>query len=407
MTTNAPVRQITDVKSLLKSPAAFAQIESVAAKHLSGERMARVMANAVRVTPSLADCEPMSFLGAMMTSASLGLEPNTPQGHAYLIPFNNRRQVDGRWVSVKEAQLIIGYKGFIDLAFRTGTLTYLDAGIHYADDDLWEYEKGTSFRLRHAEGPQQRDKLHAYAIVKWSNGAKDDGTAAVVLPWSKVMSTRDQSQGWQTAVRNDKTDKSPWHTHEDAMAMKTAIRALANSGRMPMSIEMQTAMAVDDNRGVDFRSFAVDPALGAPNATGPNTDGPGADDFIEGEVTEGKPEQEDQEQKAKPKPQKKEVDPKPKDKPKEKPKQKDPAETGSLPLDDQEQDKAPEPDQNGLSEDDIARFKKAANDIELDLLDAGANGVDEVKRDHADIIAEMQDRAPDMWKPIEALIKDL
>lgn len=203
-------RSTSNVKDLLKSEAAFRQIESVAAKHINGERMARVMANACRVTPALYDCEPMSFLGAMMTAASLGLEVNTPQGHAYLIPFNNNRKnpQTGRWEKTKEAQLIIGYKGYIDLAFRSGVLTYIDAGIHYSDDDLWEYEKGSNFQLRHAEGPQQGEKLHAYAIVKWGGGDRQDGTAAVVLPWSKVMSTRDQSQGWQMAVRNGKTEKA-------------------------------------------------------------------------------------------------------------------------------------------------------------------------------------------------------
>lgn len=414
MNTAPATRGITSVKDLLRSDAAFRQIESVAANNLSGERMARVMANAVRTTPTLQDCEPMSFLGAMMTSASLGLEPNTSQGHAYLVPFNNNRKVDGRWLKIKEVQLIIGYKGFIDLAFRSGVLTYIDAGIHYSDDELWQYEKGMNFTLRHVEGPQQGAKLHAYSIVKWSNGNGADGFAAAVLPWTKVTSTRDQSQNWQSAVRNGKTDKNPWATHEDQMAIKTAIRALANTGRMPMSIEMRNAVAVDGNPNANFRNVAADPtALKDGSLVGdfgkPEID---PESFIDGDANEV--DQEEEKTKAQPK-EKPKTAAKPKEevKPKED-KKDDPEKDQASNSDDQtdqgsEEDdrKEPEADQPDEDDDDRKQATKAHDTIIADLMDAGADGVPKVLDEHKKAIDTIQKRHADLWDNIQSFIEDL
>ncbi|WP_444668398.1 recombinase RecT [Cereibacter changlensis] len=252
---------------------AHQQLSMVAAKHLNPERMMRVVANAIRTTPKLQECEPMSFLGALMQCAALGLEPNTILGHAYLIPFDNSRKIDGKWVKIPEVQVVIGYKGLIDLARRSGHITSISANIHYDDDELWEYEEGTEATLRHRPGGQEGNKCHAYAIAKF----RDGGHAYVVLPWKHIMKIRDGSQGWQTAVRNAKTGKSPWFTHEDAMAMKTAVRALAKY--LPLSIEFAEAMTVDEQRG-DYRAFALDPTAGV------QLDGEAQEVEDEGDATE-------------------------------------------------------------------------------------------------------------------------
>lgn len=254
-----PLRQVDSVQKLLMNDMARDQLGAVAAKHMSPERLMRVTANAIRTTPKLQDCQPLSFLGALMQCAALGLEPNTVLGHAYLIPFDNSRKIDGRWVKVPEVQLIIGYKGLIDLARRSGHITSISAHIHYDDDEVWEYEEGTEARLRHVPGPEDGKPLHAYAIAKFVEG----GHAYVVLPWAKVMKIRNGSQGWQSAVKFGKTEKSPWYTHEDAMAKKTAIRAL--SKYLPLSVEFRDAVAVDNDGGshVDYAKFAMNPGEGA------------------------------------------------------------------------------------------------------------------------------------------------
>ncbi|MCG8671923.1 MAG: recombinase RecT [Pseudomonadales bacterium] len=420
MNTAPATRGISSVKDLLRSEAAFQQIESVAANNLSGERMARVMANAVRTTPALQDCEPMSFLGAMMTAASLGLEPNTSQGHAYLVPFNNNRKIDGRWVKIKEVQLIIGYKGFIDLAFRSGVLTYIDAGVHYSDDELWQYEKGMNFTLRHVEGSQKGQKLHAYSIVKWSNGNGADGFAAAVLPWSKVLSTRDQSQNWQVAVRNGNQDKNPWATHEDAMAIKTAIRALANTGRMPMSVEMRNAIAVDGNPNANFRGVASDPSA---LKDGSIVGGFGSPDIDPEGFIDGEAEDVGQEEKKDPPKDKPKADPKPKqeERPKEDPKPKEDADGDDKAGDEHDvsdegtsEDEAPQKEESEGSgsedaeeDEDRKQATKAHDTIIADLMDAGADGVPKVFEEHKKALDTIQKRHKDLWENIQSFIDDL
>ena len=67
-----------------------AGIAAVAGKFMSADRMLRLCVNAVKKAPKLAECDPQTVLGAMMTSAALGLEPNTVQQQAFLIPYNTK-----------------------------------------------------------------------------------------------------------------------------------------------------------------------------------------------------------------------------------------------------------------------------------------------------------------------------
>ena len=57
---------------------------------LTPERFTRIVMSAISTTPQLAETTPQSFLGAMMTAAQLGMEPNTPLGQAYLLPYRNK-----------------------------------------------------------------------------------------------------------------------------------------------------------------------------------------------------------------------------------------------------------------------------------------------------------------------------
>lgn len=279
-----PLRQVKSVQDLLKNEFALSNLDRVKAKHMNPERMMRVMANAIRKTPKLAQCEPMSFLGALMECSALGLEPNTAMGHAYLVPFDNRKK------GVTEVQVIVGYKGLIDLARRSGHITSISANVHYSDDELWEYEEGTESKLRHIPGPQDGEKLHVYAIAKFTAG----GHAYVVLPWSHVIKIRNASQNWKTAVKFNSTAASPWTVHEDAMAKKTAIRAL--SKYLPLSVEFMAAAEVDHDDGakVNYAEYALHPE------SGPVIDGEAIQEGEEDPAVDHAPEPK-QEEKPKPK----------------------------------------------------------------------------------------------------------
>ncbi|WP_072296112.1 recombinase RecT [Paracoccus sp. SM22M-07] len=246
-----PLRQVTNVKELLMNDMAKQQLATVAASHMKPDRMMRLMANAIRTTPQLGDCDPLSLLGSMMTCASLGVEPNTPLGHAYLLPFKNKRK------GITEVQLILGYKGMIDLARRSGHVKNIHGDVVYESDDF-SFEYGSNQHLTHRPRGKRENPLYAYC-----HATLTDGEAFVVLPWDEVMAIRDASQGYRMAVQYNKKD-SPWIAHQHEMAAKTAVRALFKY--LPISIEMDggklsDALSVDENR-IDYTAFAKDPTAG-------------------------------------------------------------------------------------------------------------------------------------------------
>lgn len=279
-----PLRQVQQVKELLVNKQARDQLAAVAAKHMNPERMMRVVANAIRTTPKLQQCEPMSFLGALMHCASLGLEPNTPLGHAYLIPFENKRK------GITEVQVVIGYKGFIDLARRSGQLAQIHGDVVYSDDKLWSHEYGSNQHLRHIPGSKKGQLEGAYCYVKLNLGDGITAEGHRFMTLDEIITHRNtHSQGWKTAVRFGKQKDSPWFEGNpafEAMAIKTAVRALANRGELPMSIEFMSAMQTDEVHA-DFGAFAMNPTEGLDSTDGDYIEGKAED---EGEAQTDEPE---------------------------------------------------------------------------------------------------------------------
>ena len=104
----------------------------------------------------------MSFLAALMNAAQLGLEPNTPLGQAYLIPYNNK--------GVMECQFQIGYKGLIDLSYRNPQMQIISAQAVYENDDF-SYELGLNPKLEHCPTLGERGEVRLfYGFFKLVNG---------------------------------------------------------------------------------------------------------------------------------------------------------------------------------------------------------------------------------------------
>lgn len=239
------------IKTMLEKPEMVRRFQQIVPRHLNPERMLRIMAQAVFRTPKLAECDPLTLLGAMQACASLGLEPNTPLGHAYLIPFDlSTKRPDGTWGKVKSVNLIVGYKGYVDLARRSGSLVSIHADVVYEGDDF-DYVYGSGQHLMHRPRAKTEIPLEAYAYAKLT-----DGEAFEVLPYAKVLKIRDASQGYRSAVQYKKDD-SPWIKHEHEMAAKTMVRRLAKW--LPMSLEFANAVTLDamsEAGKVDFSVFA-------------------------------------------------------------------------------------------------------------------------------------------------------
>lgn len=217
-------------------------------------QLVRDALTAVRTTRNLERCDAPSVLGALMNCAQLGLRPSV-LGQAWVLPF-----WDGRSRSYR-AQLIVGYQGFIDLAYRSGSVASIVARTVYAND-VFDVDYGLSDNLTHKpcmNGPRG-EAIAYYAVVKFSAG----GHVFWVVTQSDAESHRDLY-----APRNkSKEITGPWKSDFEAMARKTAIRQLTKW--MPKSVELSNAVQADDSLRVDL-SPDVEPAIAA--------------EYIEGETT--------------------------------------------------------------------------------------------------------------------------
>jgi recombination protein RecT len=173
---------------------------------LTPERFSRMAMTAITKTPKLAECSPQSFIGSLLTAAQLGLEPNTPLGQAYLIPFYNSRK------RIYECQFQVGYKGMIDLCNRSGEIKNIEAHIVYENDEF-EFEYGLDSKLKHK--PCMSDKgapVWVYALYRLNNG----GYGFEVMSVDDCMA---HGEKYSKAFNN-----SPWQTNPEEMMKKTVLK---------------------------------------------------------------------------------------------------------------------------------------------------------------------------------------
>lgn len=223
------------IAGLLTDPKIKAQMALAMPKHMTADRLARIALTEVRKVPKLAQCDQTSFLGAIMQCAALGLEPGGALGHAYLLPFDkNKKNAQGKWERVgTEVQLIVGYRGMIDLARRSGQIQSLEARAVYAKDEF-NVELGLDSKIVHRPAWDQADRgalTFVYAVAK----LKDGGVQFDVMSRTEVEKIR---------ARSKSKDNGPWITDFDEMAKKTVVRRLFKY--LPVSIEIQRAVGLDE-----------------------------------------------------------------------------------------------------------------------------------------------------------------
>ena len=193
---------------------------------ITPERFTRMALSAINNTPKLAECTQMSFLAALMNAAQLGLEPNTPLGQAYLIPFQNK--------GVLECQFQLGYKGLINLAYRNDQLQTIQAQCVYANDQF-EYELGLEPKLNHKPCIGERGELVAvYALFKLQNGGYG----------FEVMSKNDIDEHAKKYSKAVNSSYSPWKTAYSEMAMKTVVKKVLRFA--PLKTDFLRAIASDE-----------------------------------------------------------------------------------------------------------------------------------------------------------------
>lgn len=204
--------------------------------HLNADKLARIALTALRTTPKLEQCTPASFMACVMQCSVLGLEMNTPLGLAYLIP---RKQ---------ECTMIIGYQGMIELAMRSGRVSSIFAhAVHDGDD--FNYKLGLNPDIHHvpSDAPE-RDCwpiTHVYAVAR----IKDAEPIFTVLSKAQVDARRLRSP-------SAKSSYSPWQTDFEAMALKSAVRALFKW--MPKSTELARVEAIEMGADMGNQMQALD-----------------------------------------------------------------------------------------------------------------------------------------------------
>jgi recombination protein RecT len=242
-------------------------IAAVIPRHLTADRILKITLAATSRTPALLECSPDSILLAVMQAAQLGLEPNTPLGLSYLVPYENKR------LRRKEAQFIPGYRGLIRLAIQSGEIKSIYARAVHALD-RWEVEYGLDQRLVHvpfmptaqAQLPRDEDAavdddvppdpdaggpdflpsagpmVAVYAVAEFKAG----GRVFEFMTRADVEAIRRRSRA---------ANSGPWVTDYEEMAKKTVIRRLCKT--LPLATE-QLASALEhqaraeSGQGPDF-----------------------------------------------------------------------------------------------------------------------------------------------------------
>ncbi len=202
------------------------QIADALPNHMMIRKVLRTTWTAIRDNRDLLECSPKTVVGSVIKACQLGLSLDPNLGQAYLVPYK------------RKAQLIVGYKGLIDLARRSGQVQTIMAQVVRAGDDF-EYEYGLNEKLHHKPALTQRgDVTHIYAYALLVGG----GHNFEVMSAEEVEEIRQGSPG-----RN----ADPWRKHWDEMARKTLIRRLAKY--LPISVEFQDAAFMDErfDAGID------------------------------------------------------------------------------------------------------------------------------------------------------------
>lgn len=214
-------------------------------------RFVSSVVSAVQINPTLASCTHGSILNAALQGEALQLAPSPQLGQFYMVPYDKKEKVNGKWQVVgKEAQFQIGWKGYVQLAIRSGQ--YRKIVVNEIKTGECSYNPITEEIELHpimdAAERENAEVIGYYAMFELVNGFRKE------LFTSKAR-MESHAKKYSQAYRTDLSkgyQNSKWTTDFDAMAKKTMIRKLIGKWGI-MSVEMQQAyekdMAVIDADG--------------------------------------------------------------------------------------------------------------------------------------------------------------
>lgn len=187
------------------------------------------MAAATQKGSLVPQCTPVSILKSLRDLATVGLEPGTgPAAMAYLVPFRS----DGSW----QAQPVIGYRGYINLARRSGQFQDIHATVVHLKD-TFDIQLGTDPHVHHKPYIGEGDRgpvIGAYCVARFTTG----GQQIEFMTLREINNIRDKHSKSFASKGG-----GPWRDTFDSMAVKTVIRKAAK--HWPLSPELQAAITMD------------------------------------------------------------------------------------------------------------------------------------------------------------------
>ena len=207
------------------------ELAKILPKQLTTERLFKVALTVMNRTPGLEQCTLPSLTQAIVQCAELGLEPGGALGHVYLLPYKNNK------TNTTDCQVIIGYRGFVELALRSGRVVDIDADVIHAGD-TYQVSRGLEPKLKHIPllVAGAGEVVAAYAVATLANGVKK----FTVLRKDEVDRIR---------ARSKASSGGPWVTDYEEMAKKTAVRRLIKL--LPLSPEVARAIEHEDEEWLE------------------------------------------------------------------------------------------------------------------------------------------------------------
>ena len=227
-----------DLKTFLNSTDISKQIDEIL-----GARKSTFVTSLIQIANSndlLKNAEPKSVYNAGLLATSLNLPLNNSLGHAYIVPFKNNK------ANIIEAQFQIGYKGLQQLAMRTGLYLDIDAKVVYEG----QYVEDNSFKGYHFNWKGKKsDNVVGYAsYFRLKNGFES----------LHYMSKEDLEKHASRYSQTYKRGFGNWKDDFDKMGLKTVIKLLLNSGKAPLSVEMENAIQADQSVIDDYENGTID-----------------------------------------------------------------------------------------------------------------------------------------------------
>lgn len=207
------------------------EIEQMLPDHVNVERFVKSAMLAIARSDKLQKCSAQSVFSSIINAAELGLDFTPAKGHAYLVPFWNNKK------KCLEAQFMPGYRGFIDLARRSGFVQRIEAHTVY-ENDTFQITHGSTQALVHSPDyfSDRGIPLGAYAVAYFNDGSYQ--VAVMNMQQLNAIKKRSKSRD------RDGNIVGPWVTDEPEMQKKTTIRRIAKL--LPLSPDMEKAIEYDN-----------------------------------------------------------------------------------------------------------------------------------------------------------------